>query len=75
MTTIALEDMTEAESKPLLEFLYAHAARPEFTCRFRWRAGSVAFWDNRCCQHLAINDTWNFPRRMRRFQIAGEAPV
>ena len=49
--------MTEDESRPLLEYLCSHAHRPEFTCRFRWRAGSVAFWDNRCAQHIAINDT------------------
>ena len=75
MTTIAFENMTERESKPLLEFLYAHAVRPEFTCRFRWQNGSVAFWDNRCCQHIAINDAGPYPRRMRRFQLQGDRPV
>jgi hypothetical protein len=48
--------MTEEESAPLLSWLYQHAVRPEFTCRFRWRANSIAFWDNRCVQHNAIND-------------------
>ena len=73
-TTIAFEDMTEAESKPLLDYLCSHAHRPEFTCRFRWRNGSVAFWDNRCTQHVAVNDTGMSRRVMRRLQIEGDAP-
>ena len=73
-TTIAFEGMTEAESKPLLDYLCAHAHRPEFTCRFRWRTGSVAFWDNRCTQHIAVNDTMAARRVMRRLQIEGDTP-
>jgi taurine dioxygenase len=73
-TTIAFEDMTEAESKPLLDYLCLHAHRPEFTCRFRWRNGSVAFWDNRCTQHVAVNDTMMSRRVMRRLQIEGDTP-
>lgn len=65
------EGMTVAESQPLLDFLYAHAVRPEFTCRFRWRPGSIAFWDNRCTQHIAVNDVHDTARYMRRTQIAG----
>jgi len=67
--------MTKEESQPLLDFLMAHATRPEFTCRFRWRNGSVAVWDNRCTLHLAIDDVWEFPRFMHRVQMAGERPV
>jgi len=73
-STIAFEDMTEDESKPLLDYLCQHAHRPEFTCRFRWRKGSVAFWDNRCAQHTAINDTGMSRRVMRRLQIVGDKP-
>ena len=73
-TTVAFEDMTEAESKPLLDYLCQHAHRPEFTCRFRWRNGSVAFWDNRCTQHVAVNDTKMSRRVMRRLQIEGDPP-
>jgi taurine dioxygenase len=73
-TSTAFEDMTEAESKPLLDYLCQHAHRPEFTCRFRWRNGSVAFWDNRCTQHVAINDTGMSKRVMRRLQIEGDEP-
>ena len=73
-STIAFEDMNEAESKPLLDYLCLHAHRPEFTCRFRWRNGSVAFWDNRCTQHLAVNDAGMSTRVMRRLQIEGDEP-
>jgi taurine dioxygenase len=73
-TTIAFEGMTEEESRPLLDYLCAHAHRPEFTCRFRWRTGSLAFWDNRCAQHLAINDGVPARRVMRRLQIVGDTP-
>ncbi len=65
------DGMSVAESEPLLAFLYDHCARPEFTCRFRWRNGSVAFWDNRCVQHLAIHDNHQAARRMQRTQIRG----
>jgi taurine dioxygenase len=72
--TVGFEGMTEAESRPLLDYLLEHGHRPEFTCRFRWATGSVAFWDNRCVKHLAVNDAGPFRRLMRRVQIAGERP-
>ena len=50
------EGMTVEESKPLLDYLLAHAIRHDFTCRFRWQDGSVALWDNRFTLHLPIND-------------------
>ena len=68
------ENMSEAESDGLAEYLYRHSHRPEFTCRFRWEAGSVAFWDNRCVQHTAVNDTGAFSRVMRRVQLEGDEP-
>jgi taurine dioxygenase len=71
----AFEGMTEEESQPLLQFLFRHAERPEFTCDFRWRPGSIAFWDNRCTHHIAVNDAGPFVRHVRRVQIAGERPV
>jgi taurine dioxygenase len=72
--TVGFEGMTEAESRPLLDFLLAHGHRPEFTCRFRWSTGAIAFWDNRAVKHIALNDTGPHRRIMRRVQIAGEAP-
>lgn len=71
--TVGLEGMTEAESRPLLDYLLDHGHRAEFTCRFCWEAGSVAFWDNRSVKHLAIHDAGPHHRLMRRVQIAGEA--
>ena len=67
--------MTEAESEPLLRFLFQHATRPEFTCRFAWRPGSIALWDNRCTQHLAINDYHGQLRLMHRVTIKGDRPI
>jgi len=73
--TARLKDMTEAESYPLIDFLADHCARPEFTCRFRWEAGSLALWDNRCAMHFAIDDYPGQRRRMRRLTIEGDTPV
>ena len=72
--TVGFEGMTEAESKPLLDWLMDWGHKPEFTCRFRWRKGSIAFWDNRCTKHIAVDDVRNARRVMRRIQIAGEEP-
>lgn len=73
--TTRFEGMTEEESRGLLEYLYAHCTRPEFTCRFRWAAGSIAVWDNRFSLHLAINDYDGYRRAMYRTSTAGESPV
>ena len=66
--------MTREESVPLLRYLFQHQVRPELTCRFRWRAGSIAFWDNRCAQHNAINDYPGHRRLMHRLTLAGDRP-
>jgi taurine dioxygenase len=72
--TVRFQDMTEEESAPLLRFLFAHQTRAEFTCRFRWEVGSLAFWDNRCAQHNPINDYHGFRRVMHRVTLAGGKP-
>lgn len=66
--------MTEEESAPLLSYLFQHQVRPEFTCRFRWEPGSVAFWDNRCTLHNPVNDYHGFRRVMHRVTLAGDPP-
>ncbi len=73
--TSHFEGWTEEESRPLLEYLHQHQVQPEFTCRFRWEAGSVAFWDNRCVQHNPINDYHGYLRVMHRVTLAGEVPA
>ena len=66
------EGFSAEESAPLISFLRHHAVRPEFTCRFRWQAGSLAIWDNRCTQHYAVDDYVGHRRRMHRITIKGE---
>ncbi len=73
--TCRFDGMTEAESAPLLGYLFKHQIRPEFTCRFSWREGSMAFWDNRCALHNPINDYHGHRRVMHRITIAGDTPV
>jgi taurine dioxygenase len=69
------EDMSEAESRPLLDYLYQHVLRPEFACRFRWQPGSLAVWDNRCTMHYAVNDYDGSRRLLHRTQVQGERPL
>jgi taurine dioxygenase len=73
--TVRFEGMTDEESAPILDYLYRHQTRPELTCRFRWRPGSLAFWDNRCAQHNAVNDYAGHRRVMHRITLAGDVPA
>jgi taurine dioxygenase len=72
--TVRFKDMTEEESAPVLSYLFQHQTRPEFTCRFNWRAGSIAFWDNRCVLHNPVNDYHGYRRVMHRVTLAGDKP-
>jgi len=71
--TVCFEGWTVEESQPLLQHLFRHATRPEFTCRFQWRDGSIAFWDNRATWHYAANDYHGERRLLHRITIGGEA--
>jgi len=73
--TLRFAGMTKRESKPLLDFLFNHSRDERFTCRFRWSAGTLAFWDNRCCWHYALNDYGGKRRHMRRATVNGDRPV
>ncbi len=72
--TSHIEGLSAKESEALLRHLYAAATVPEIQCRFRWRAGSIAFWDNRAAQHYAASDYFPAVRRMERVTIAGDRP-
>ena len=72
--TSHFKGMTEAESAPLLNYLFQHQVKPEMTCRLVWQKGTLAFWDNRAAQHNPINDYHGFRRAMRRITLAGERP-
>ena len=72
--TMRFKGMTTQESQPILNFLYNHAVRPEFQCRFGWTSGALAIWDNRCTMHFAINDYAGYRRHMNRVTIAGDRP-
>ena len=69
--------LSARESQVLLEFLWEHIVRPEFTARFRWEQGSVAFWDNRATAHLAPRDIFDsdFDRQFYRVTLVGDVPV
>lgn len=69
----SLEGFTEAEAAPIIQYLKDFAIRPEFTCRVRWRPGTLTLWDNRCVQHYAVPD-YKERRRMHRITICGDVP-
>jgi len=67
--------MSPTESDELLRMLYRHVQRPEFQVRLRWQPNTVAFWDNRACQHYAASDYFPARRVMERISIVGDRPV
>ena len=73
--TARFAGMTDDESAPLLNFLFTHQSKPEFTCRFAWQAGDIALWDNRCVLHHPVNDYHGYKRLMHRVTLKGERPV
>ena len=72
--TRTLFGLSDNESNAILEMLYHHCVKPEYTCRFRWRAGSVAFWDNRATLHYALDDYGTAARYAHRVTLRGDKP-
>lgn len=72
--TTRIVGVPATESEGVLAFLYRHCADPNFQVRFKWRPGSVAFWDNRCTQHFAVWDYFPETRSGFRVTVAGDAP-
>lgn len=72
--TQSILELSDIESKALLEMLYRHCERPEYLCRFRWQGGSVAFWDNRAVLHYAVDDYGQTPRFAHRVTLRGDQP-
>ena len=68
------EYLDQDESVAIVKELLAQHARPEYTCRFRWEEGSIAFWDNRAVQHYAASDYFPHERVLRRVTISGDKP-
>jgi taurine dioxygenase len=72
--TYRINEVSDEESEAILRYLYEHSERPEFQVRFQWQPDSVAFWDNRCVQHLAIWDYFPRVRSGSRVTIKGDRP-
>jgi taurine dioxygenase len=72
--TVRINELTEAESRAVLEFLYAHSTKPAFQVRFKWQPHSVAFWDNRVVQHIAMWDYFPQVRSGYRVTVKGDRP-
>ena len=72
--TTQIDDIPNDESRAILDFLFQHAAKPIFQCRFRWQPDSVAVWDNRCAMHYAVWDYYPALRSGRRVTVKGDRP-
>ena len=73
--TLRFENMTQEESKPMLDYLNNLIASPQNCCRVKWEPGTLALWDNRCTQHCATSDYQGHRREMWRTTVAGEIPI
>jgi taurine dioxygenase len=73
--TLRIEGLEPAESRAILDVLFAQARVPEYQFRIRWTPGTIVFWDNRSTQHYAANDYYPQRRRMERTAVVGEVPV
>ncbi len=73
--TVGIEGLTQAESEPLLKFLFEHQVKPEFTCRWSWPLDCIAFWDNRAVMHNPVNDYHGYRRVLQRITLEGTRPA
>lgn len=73
--TMRFAGWTEEESAPLLEYLFQHQVKPEFTCRFSWTPKAIALWDNRCVMHNPVNDYHGYKRLLYRITLKGDTPA
>jgi taurine dioxygenase len=73
--TLRIEGLEPAESRAILDLLFAQARVPEYQFRIRWTPGTIVFWDNRSTQHYAANDYYPQRRRMERTAVVGDVPV
>lgn len=73
--TLRFAGWTEEESAALLNYLFEQQVKPEYTCRFVWRPGSIALWDNRCVLHNPINDYHGYKRLLHRITLKGDKPA
>ena len=73
--TLRFAGWSEEESAPLLNYLFEQQVKPEYTCRFVWRPGSIALWDNRCVLHNPINDYHGYKRLLHRITLQGDKPA
>ncbi len=70
--TLRIKGLSDDESRSVLELLYAQASIPEYQFRLKWQPGTVAIWDNRSCQHYAVNDYYPNNRHMERVAVSGD---
>lgn len=74
-TCTNFEDMTVAESRRLLDFLYQHSPPPDAAYHHMWKPGDVAVWDNRCTMHYAVHDYGSEVRDLNRITVMGDEPA
>jgi taurine dioxygenase len=73
--TQRINELSDDEGRAVLNFLFDHGTKPDFQVRFRWHPDSIAFWDNRAVQHLAVWDYFPNVRSGFRVTIKGDRPV
>jgi taurine dioxygenase len=72
--TTRILGLSRKESQAILKLIHEHIQTPEFLVRWRWTPNSIAFWDNRCTQHYAVNDYLPNRRVMHRATVLGDRP-